>query len=604
MKKQQHIAEDSQGTTSSPNDGFGHPRWFGDPERPLFGWLHSPPAVSRKAALVLCPPFGHEYMVVYRAYRKLAVQLAAAGFPVLRFDYDGTGDSAGLATDAQRIFSWQESIISAVTEIRQTSGIEQVILFGTRLGGLLAASVASKANTDSLIMLAPVLSGRQYTRELLAFRGINNTDMSGYNTAATDEVVGYPLTQETKDDLGKLDLTKLTGTLIKSVLIIPRDDIPSNERRIAEALMADGTAVEIKPIAGYGNLMRDDALDSQVPETIWTFITEWMSDHYPDTPTYNKSNHTANTVATFQHNGEEISEGVLRIHGNTGIISEATNFARCKVRPTIIITNTGANHRVGNHRLCVTMARNWALRGFRVIRFDRPGMGDSVAPIGVGENEIYSSSGLQSLISLMDYLSVHFNYDQFILAGLCSGGYFSYQAALSDKRVVGLLMINPLTYQWRDGDTVLVPHRQIYKSTGFYIRSSTQKETWLRLIRGQINWRGIAGAISTRLTQSTIAMWNKFISWCLQHDAKLSEVGRNFMSLESRGTDIFLIFDSAEGGIDLMEEHLGKRARLMVKRKNFRIEFVDQADHTFTPIWSQSHLCDLVGDHWVKRFGR
>ena len=53
-----------------------------------------------------------------------------------------------------------------------------------------------------------------------------------------------------------------------------------------------------------------------------------------------------------------------------------------------------------------------------------------------------------------------------------------------------------------------------------------------------------------------------------------------------------------------MEEHLGKRARLMVKRKNFRIEFVDQADHTFTPIWSQSYLCDLVGDHWVERFGR
>jgi pimeloyl-ACP methyl ester carboxylesterase len=604
MKKQLYIGGNPQGTMSSTHDGLGQPRWFGDHESPLFGWLHSPPAVTRNAALVLCPPFGHEYMVAHRAYRKLAAQLAAAGFSVLRFDYHGTGDSAGLASDAQRISSWQESIIHAVNEIRQASGLEQVILFGTRLGALLAASVASKAKTDSLIMLAPVLSGRQYTRELLAFRGMKITETSGYSPAATDEVVGYPLTQETKDDLGKLDLTKLTGQLLKSVLIIPRDDFPSNERRIAEALMTDGTAVEIKPIAGYSNLMKDDALDSQVPETIWAFITEWMKNQYPGTSTYNKINLTANKVTTFLHNGQEISEEVLCVNGNTGILSESKNPAHGKVRPTIIITNTGANHRVGNHRLCVTMARSWTLRGFRVIRFDRPGMGDSVAPIGVRENEIYSSSGLQSLVSLMDYLSERFNYEKFILAGLCSGGYFSYQAAISDKRVVGLLMINPLTYQWKDGDTVLVPHRQIYKSTGFYLRSSAQKETWLRLIRGHINWRGITGAIATRLTQRTIAMWKKFISWCLQHDATLSEVGRNFVSLESRGTDIFMIFDSAEGGIDLMEEHLGKRGRLMHKRKNFRIEFIDQADHTFTPIWAQSYLCDLVGDHWVKRFGR
>ena len=604
MNKHQHRVEKAEGTMPSTNDGFGQPRWFGDHQRPLFGWLHLPPAVTRNAALVLCAPFGHEYMVVYRAYRKLAAQLAAAGFPVLRFDYDGTGDSAGLATDAQRISSWQGSIISAVSEIRQTTGIEQVVLFGTRLGALLAASVASKANTDSLIMLGPVLSGRQYTRELLAFRGMNITDTSGNTPAATEEVVGYPLTQETKDDLGKLDLTKLNGQILKRILIIPRDDIQSNERRIAEALMADGTAVEIKTISGYSNLMKDDALDSQVPETIWAYITEWMSDQYPDTSNYNKTNFTANSVCTFLHNGQEISEEVLCVNGNTGILTESKILTQSEVRPTIIITNTGANHRVGNHRLCVTMARSWALRRFRVIRFDRPGMGDSVAPIGVAENEIYSSSGLLSLISLMDYMSDRFKSDLFILAGLCSGGYFSYQAALSDKRVVGLLMINPLTYQWRDGDTLLIPNRQIYKSTRFYLRTSVQKETWLRLIRGQINWKGIVGAISRRMSQRIIATWRTAISRRLHHETKLSEVARNFISLESRGTEIFMIFDSSEGGIDLMEEHLGKGARLMIKRKKFRIEFIDQADHTFTPIWAQSYVCDLIGEHWAQRFGR
>jgi hypothetical protein len=204
----------------------------------------------------------------------------------------------------------------------------------------------------------------------------------------------------------------------------------------------------------------------------------------------------------------------------------------------------------------------------------------------------------------MDYVQERFKTERFILAGLCSGGYFSYQAALSDKRVVGLLMINPLTYQWKDGDKALAPNRQIYKSTRFYLRSSMQMETWFRLIRGQINWQGIVGAISNRMSQRTLAKWRAALSLTFHQEAKISEVGRNFISLESRGTDILMIFDSAEGGIDLMEEHLGKSACLMTKRKNFRIEFIDHADHTFTPIWAQSYLCDLVGEHWAQRFGR
>jgi hypothetical protein len=88
--------------------------------------------------------------------------------------------------------------------------------------------------------------------------------------------------------------------------------------------------------------MKDDALDSQLPETIWAFITKWMSAQYPDTSTYNKTNLTANTVCKFQHDGHEISEEALCVNGNTGILSEAGNPALVNATPTVIITNTGA----------------------------------------------------------------------------------------------------------------------------------------------------------------------------------------------------------------------------------------------------------------------
>src|SRR5258707_567166 len=62
----------------------------------LFGWLHGPghPA-PQSHGVVLCPPLGHEHLHSQRSLRHLADALAGAGFLVLRFDYRGTGDSAG-----------------------------------------------------------------------------------------------------------------------------------------------------------------------------------------------------------------------------------------------------------------------------------------------------------------------------------------------------------------------------------------------------------------------------------------------------------------------------------------------------------------------------
>ena len=57
-----------------------------------FGWLH---AGSGTRGVVLCNTYGHEYVWTYSGMRHLADALSARGMWVLRFDYRGTGDSAG-----------------------------------------------------------------------------------------------------------------------------------------------------------------------------------------------------------------------------------------------------------------------------------------------------------------------------------------------------------------------------------------------------------------------------------------------------------------------------------------------------------------------------
>src|SRR3954464_11609473 len=62
----------------------------------LLGTLHRPQRLRpRSTAVLLCNPFGEEASRAHRMFRVLATQLERAGYPALRFDYSGTGDSLG-----------------------------------------------------------------------------------------------------------------------------------------------------------------------------------------------------------------------------------------------------------------------------------------------------------------------------------------------------------------------------------------------------------------------------------------------------------------------------------------------------------------------------
>src|SRR5436190_8330984 len=93
------------------------PLFFGPEQRSLFGWYHAPKDAGRELAVVICPPFGHEYINSHRSLRHLADRLAEQGMAALRFDYDGTGDSAGGDTEAARVAAWRESIVIAMREL-------------------------------------------------------------------------------------------------------------------------------------------------------------------------------------------------------------------------------------------------------------------------------------------------------------------------------------------------------------------------------------------------------------------------------------------------------------------------------------------------------
>jgi uncharacterized protein len=142
--------------------------YFGQGARRLWGSLHAPQRLRpRSAAVLLCNPFGEEAARAHRIYRVLATQLERSGYPVLRFDYGGTGDSSGDAHDAT-IASWIADIDRAADELVGASGVKKVVLVGLRLGATLAAlaSVRGARRPRHLILWDPVVEGSGYLREL------------------------------------------------------------------------------------------------------------------------------------------------------------------------------------------------------------------------------------------------------------------------------------------------------------------------------------------------------------------------------------------------------------------------------------------------------
>ena len=153
--------------------GHGVPLFFGPAGRKLFGWYLQPASGVpwRESAVLLCNPFGYEAMCTHRTYRVLARSLAARGFPVLRFDHAGTGDSEGDDLQPGRVQAWLTGIADAADALRARSGLSTLSLFGLRLGGTLALQAAStRSGVESVATWAPYRAGKDFVREVRAFR--------------------------------------------------------------------------------------------------------------------------------------------------------------------------------------------------------------------------------------------------------------------------------------------------------------------------------------------------------------------------------------------------------------------------------------------------
>jgi hypothetical protein len=147
----------------------GHwlPHWIGGDGRRLYAALHPARTPAPGCGVLLVPPLLHEQLRSRRMLTQVAIRLADAGIPCLRFDFFGSGDSDGRG-DHMDLASMREDIGVAAAALRASTGVTGVAALAFRGGALALSSwLASGGQVERVVLWEPVVDGAGWIGELV-----------------------------------------------------------------------------------------------------------------------------------------------------------------------------------------------------------------------------------------------------------------------------------------------------------------------------------------------------------------------------------------------------------------------------------------------------
>lgn len=590
------------------------------------GWLHAATGNLENTGVVLCAPHGHEAMWSHRAWRHLANDLAAAGVPVLRFDFRGTGDSADpdLSNGGPDPLGVAQADIEAACHVLRTEAhVDHVVLCGLRLGASLAALAAPRVPyVSGVVMLAPVVDGRLYLREMRALHaGWRNSAIPELDVPATpagdQDVLSFRMPAATVAAIQAMRL----DTPVPAPRVLLLDAWPDPASPIAELAgktREAGAEVEVDAFAEYPEMMRS-AEFADVPARAWLRVIDWVKAGAAGQSRISVQSSAQNPAqAAIAH---EPTGDLLAGKGMHGIVEQpvwidgARLFgvlcmpAACGMRErrastAVIFPNTGGNHHVGDGRLFVDVSRRLARQGIASLRLDVSAIGDSPgAARTMNLQSIYARTPQRDVSSAVDWIKMR-GFRYIVLAGICSGAFLSLHAALENAEVTGLMLVNLVKFRWDAADDAAATDH--LRSARVYLAAACKWENWRRLLRGELGARRLLTAMVRRVRQRLRERAEVAGAPGITDDTR--QTVPDFASaavreLDRRGVRTMFLYGASDVGLHEARLGLGKRLEALEGLRNIELRTVPLLDHSLFLTASRATFADQLFTHLGRMSG-
>jgi len=540
-----------------------------------FGWLHEG---WGDIGVVICPGIGWDAHKAHGSLRLLADDLARLGYPTLRFDYQGTGDAKDL-DGKDFCAAWLESVTAASGWLRAT-GVRQLVFCGVRLGALLAGVVATQRDDiRAIVLLDPVTSGSSYLREVSIAAGL----APGLGENAL-EIAGLQLASRPDASLRELSLLTMRSMPARHILILTSSASPALARLAGHMRLLGADVAQ----AAFEPMMEYDSSGQVKPGVDLGRIGDWLRQVATPVPWPKLQQRMSADMSTG-----EFVECPVRF-------GPAQSLFGMLCRPTqesepgfvLIIGSVGAVPHYGFARFHVRLARRLAAAGIASLRFDFKGIGDSLPDAPTASTHVYEVDRTLDMAAAIDALQ-DLGYNRFAVAGLCSGAYHAFRASLADDRVQALLMLNPATFVWHEGQTFARFQQDNHRSTRFYLGALAHRRGWARLVRGELDIAKAARTVCKHALRRLAAVGAR-VAGSLEWPTEGEFPRRAMQRLSARGVRILLLMGTMDGGLDMVLAHFGRGGRWLAALPGGAVSLIPDLDHNLSRISMQEKAVSVV----------
>lgn len=524
-----------------------------------------------RAGIVVFNAYGVEDLSTRYSFACLAARLAAAGHPVLRFDSPGTGDALEDGGDGDPLPAWVQAGQDAVRALKVWSGVSQVALVGLRLGALVAAQVAHVLNLAGesvcgLALLAPVIQGRQHLRELRALSDGTQPMV----------VAGFSFGQEIQDALMAANVSAISSPTARVFLAVHGNSKACLQLQAKWGEAADVVRVDYEGLTQHiGN-----PTTSRPPELLFDQLVGWLGQG----GVVAKATVCA-AIAPAVLSGPGFVELGALIPAAVGLAAVWCRPVETNVRNTVVIfCNAGRNPHQGWARGTVSMARALAKQGVSSVRFDLAGLGDSPPLPQPPDEVLYSTVAVPQLRAVVDHVcGLVGDQVKICVVGVCSGGYLAFHAAVDDARIGALLLINVQRFVWKEGMSLEAAMRSGGRSMQAYRQRMVSRDTWRRLLRGEVDVAAAVRALTVRVLHGFSADSGDGV-----------QIRRKFSALAKRGCRVAVVYSQEDGGRDEFARYFGLDGRRFTALPCTNLVVLDGADHDLSERAARDNVLEVL----------